>query len=62
MNAPVVYSDASSDAALRPCPGMSQTITVWSFASAGTVVANMWDDAAKPCVSTTTGPSPVTSA
>src|SRR4051794_28143748 len=41
---------------------MSHTMTVFSPASAGTVVANMWEVAAKPWVSTMAGPDPVTSA
>ena len=41
---------------------MSQTIAVCPAATtAGTVDANMWEDAANPCVSSTAGPSPVTS-
>ena len=43
---------------LRPWPRMSQTTTVWSVDRSATVPANMWDDAANPWVSSTTGPTP----
>ncbi len=59
-NVATEYCAGSSGESLRPWPGMSHTITVWSVARAGTVLANMWDEAANPCVSTTAGPDPVT--
>ena len=55
------YDDGSSGASLRPWPSWSQTTTVWSVARAATVRSNILDDAANPCVSSTTGPCPCTS-
>ena len=55
------YAAGSSGESLRACPSWSHTIAVWSADRSVTVAANICDDAANPCVSSTAGPRPIAS-